>query len=580
MDKSNDNSAEQLWWARAQTIATFVGLGVFVLQIWTLLYDRVIRLKALDPAKKASDELEVSYFRVPKLSWWSAFRGYITDTPVLTTVRGLIEAGDEYLWTSAALGHLQPQHGNLSWVTLYKAVYSQVAKRIDSHVRGTTHATNTNFATVAQPAYAQLSEANTHWTTGPALERARIDLTGTSNERYKLYDDGKLISCMRRLDKVKDDVYIPFPGDKKKRGLVNLEKAWMLRGSPCIEISRVELTALALVLGIPLKINNYTQNVSGIGPFGTGFDMIQDNGVWRLEFIHGSRLPRHASSRSSGYSVLFAKHLPFGSLPFAENKLWVQSIYISPTVLEAIRNGRAIKDGKSFGGRPLQILRSLPAAKQIDSFYHTGNIDLAADDLGSILKSNDKSVELQVDKSSTLAANWCRAVAGIAFGGLVPQASNYVATAVTYTLAGEAFGDIVGDLVDALENFINKLHNCEPEANVFGNHVAERCNALHLVGYVHYATPSRYDTQEAAAIFSRFMNLVEKIACLSKLSVDEIFEATASLTHNIYVQVIMRHRRQTLPTGVDSYLEMDLVAEINKLSSHCKPPQQCVKSTI
>ncbi|KAL9620016.1 MAG: hypothetical protein Q9160_005393 [Pyrenula sp. 1 TL-2023] len=363
----------QLWWARAQTIATFVGLGVFVLQIWTVLYDRVIRAKALDPARRASDPAEMGYFRVLKLPWWSALRGLSTEIPYITTVRGLIEAGDEYLWTSAALDHLHIQHGNLTWVQLYEVVYEQIAKQPDERIR---------------------------------------------------------------------------------------------------------------------------DNVSGVGPFGTGFDLIQDNGVWRLELIHRSRLPRLAASRSSGYSVLFAKHLPFGSLPCSENKLWVRSVYISPVVLQAIKKGRAIQDGKSFAGKPLQVLRILPAVKDIDAFYHAGNIDLDEDCVGAILDSKGKQVEIELGKMGVVKANWYRAVAGIAFGGLVPQAKKDLAAAVAFTLGGEEIfnNKSISDIVDALENFVNKLHGCDAGANIFGDYVTERYDASYLVAYVHYATPLRYNT--------------------------------------------------------------------------------------
>jgi hypothetical protein len=556
--KMDNNSNEQLWWARAQTIATFVGLGVFVLQIFTLLYDRVVRAKAVDPGKRASDEGEMSYFRVPKLSWWSAFRGFTTETPQLTTIRGLIEAGDDYLWTSAALDHLQSQHGNLSWVPLYEAVFSQIARHNDCHLESRS----------VIPVDSKLASAIKHPTTNTALKRAQRDLSGTRNERYELYDKGKLIRCVRPLDKAMDAPKPEHPRREKRKGLIHLASAWMLRGIPCVQTSREELAALALTLGIPLKINDYTQNVSGVGPFGTGFDMIQDNGIWRLELIHGSRLPRHTASRSSGYSVLFAKHLAFGSLPFAENKHWVRSVYISPAVLRAIKNGQAIKDGKSFGGRPLQILRSLPAAKQIDAIYHTGDKVLDEDNLGCILNSNGNVMNIQIDGSTTVAANWCRAVVGIVFGGLVPQASKNLSAAVTFTV-----GRILGDVVDGLENLINKLHNCDTGANIFGDHVTERCDALHLVDYVHYATPSRYDTQEAAAVFARFMNLLERMAILSKYSVEDIFENVCTLIHCVYVEAIMRRRGRAFPANL---LDRNLGIEIDRLASrfeeHTPPP--------
>lgn len=244
---ADDINQEQLWWAKAQTYTTFIGLAAIILQVFTLLYDRLLRARAADPGKHASDENEMSYFRVPKLSWWSAFRGLTTATPLITTLRGLIEAGDDYLWTSAALDHLQPQRGNLSWVVLYESVYFQIAKQ-------------TNSDLVAE---------NKNPLVAATLMRARRGMSGTNSERYKLYDK-KLTSCVRPLDKTKDLPMEIYPIYNKEQGLTRLANTWLLRGSACIQTSREELAALALVLGIPLKINDYTQNISGAGPFGTG----------------------------------------------------------------------------------------------------------------------------------------------------------------------------------------------------------------------------------------------------------------------------------------------------------------------
>lgn len=479
----DENAIQQLWWARAQTITTFVGLLVIVMNVFSLMYDRIVRLKALDSGKRASDAEEMGPFRSPKLSSWSAFRGYITKTPRITTVSGLIEAGDDNLWSSAAVDHLQSQHGNLSWVPLYEAVYTQISKH---------HAAD-----------GRLIDATKDPAISLALQRSRLGLSGTGNERFRLHDNSKLINCLRHLDKTTEPPKEDNPRRGKAKGLTRLSNAWMLAGAPCVESSREELVSLALVLGVSLNINDFTQNISGVGPFGTGFDVIQDNGVWKLELIHGSRLPRHAASRSSGYSVLFAKHLAFGSLPFAENSLWVSSIYINPKVLQAIKAGHAIMDGKSFGGRPLQVLRSLAAAKQINAYYHTGDDELDGDLLGCITNSNNATVTVKLTSTNTTVhANWCRAVVGIAFGGLVPQASRDLSTAVAFTVgidsSQDAIGDVVGDVVDALENLINNLHQCDSGANIFGDYVSERCEALQLIDFVHYATPSRYDTQEVS----------------------------------------------------------------------------------
>lgn len=52
----------------------------------------------------------------------------MTEPLKITTIRGLIEASDEYLWTSAALDQLLQHNGNVSWIPLYKTIFNQIAR--------------------------------------------------------------------------------------------------------------------------------------------------------------------------------------------------------------------------------------------------------------------------------------------------------------------------------------------------------------------------------------------------------------------------------------------------------------------
>jgi hypothetical protein len=58
----DENAVQQLWWARAQTITTFIGLPIIIINIFSLMYDQIIRLKALDSGKRASDAEEMGSF--------------------------------------------------------------------------------------------------------------------------------------------------------------------------------------------------------------------------------------------------------------------------------------------------------------------------------------------------------------------------------------------------------------------------------------------------------------------------------------------------------------------------------------
>lgn len=561
-----------LYWTKVSTIATLTGLVLIILTAATLVSDHIRRVRSTDPGRFATDRKEMGYFWMEKLSIWSAFWGRTTGPLQITTIRGLIEAGDAYLWTSAALDQLLQHHGNFSWIPLYNMIFNHIAR--------------------LSPAV--LKEEMKNPSIGEFLRRAKQDSSspplGNDSPDFK----PPLFSCVRRLDtsisgnndlEETSTLYKPKP-----KGLTNLNSAWMMKRGPCLEASREELAALALILGTQLVVNDYTQNIRGVGPFGIGLDVIQDNEVWKLELTHGSRIARHAPSRGSGYSILFAKHLAFGSLPFADSRYWIRSVYVNAEVLKTIRKGRCVKDGKSFGGHPLQILRSLPGAKQIDAYYHDGDPikhevpENETKFVGSILQSNGKPVEFSTPKLM-VRANWCRAVVGIAFGGLVPQCSGHLAEAVAFTIGGT-----LGECVNELELLINKLHSCDKGTNAFGDYVTERCKALNSVDQVHYATPSRYDTQEAASVFARYMNLLEVMAtrCRPRAGpppqaapgdvIESIFEESYALIHKVYVAAVGKERGNTL---LDlSLLEENLGQSLRSLTlplGEHKPPELSIE---
>jgi hypothetical protein len=392
------------------------------------------------------------------------------------------------LWSSAAFDQLEPHHGAVSWTPIYSAIYSQTAK---------------SWVSTSKLREYLDSDANKY------LERAEKDvklMDDNGELRRKLIREGVLVSCIRPLDEVQAEprngpvettrrttqnstlslnrigiTETTYNVAYREKSLNNSEYIWMRSGKPCIEISREELLALSLTLGITLYINDFTQNVRGLGPFGTGLNIVQDNGEWKLEMVHGARLPRHRASKGSGYTPLFAKHIAFGSLPFADAKNWVRSVFVNDGVLEAIKRGDSIIDGRSFGGRPLQILKRLPGSKSIDAYYHWSSADKlnlqpgfkhrlghfydttktipvmmrpqkgaagtstkspvysSPSTLPNNAEGKDAAIEMaKLEEQDENLANWTRTVTGIAFGGLVPQSSSNLAQAVQFHRRGNS----------------------------------------------------------------------------------------------------------------------------------------------
>ncbi|KAF3019019.1 hypothetical protein E8E14_013258 [Neopestalotiopsis sp. 37M] len=342
-----------------------------------------------------------------------------------------------------------------------------------------------------------------------------------------------------------------------------LQSAWILGNKPCIGVTREELVALALFTGMKIERSAHGLHYSGIGPFGLSIDLIHTDANWRLSLIRGSRIPRHAPSLGSGYTLLMAKHLACGSIPFQCSPSWVHSIYLRDDVLSAVKAGHFIIDVQSYGGPTLEFLRRLPADKAVDAFYGVSAraVDVTGNSLtpGTIMTARGTEV------------GWSHVVAGIAFGGLVPQAHPNVIEAVRFTTAGT----FVETCIQQIESLIDALHRHQKEApdqfDVFGPYVSERCRRQghSFVNYTHPSTENH--PRDAAAIFARYMNLLEHVVALTNYSVDEVYEAAVANLDRVYQSRITASEQAIK----DAHLG-DIVADIKStMESHFISLEQC-----
>jgi hypothetical protein len=67
-------------------------------------------------------------FYMTPLSNWAAFWQQKRGPPVRTTIRGIIDAGNYYTWTSAALDDLLPYHSELSWLPLFTNIFTHISR--------------------------------------------------------------------------------------------------------------------------------------------------------------------------------------------------------------------------------------------------------------------------------------------------------------------------------------------------------------------------------------------------------------------------------------------------------------------
>ncbi|KAF2004724.1 hypothetical protein P154DRAFT_586332 [Amniculicola lignicola CBS 123094] len=369
------------------------------------------------------------------------------------------------------------------------------------------------------------------------------------SERWNLYTNKSLIDSCRPLERIAADrttqtsesVSTDDEDEKsaglQNRGLGNMRPAWTMFHKPCIETTREELIALALVMGASIKIQDYTESLNVVGAFGLPLYAIPNHGSWTLGLTQGSRIPRHAPTMGSGYTTLMAKHLACGSVPFAQNSGWVKTVFLKKLVLEALKTGGNIKDELGYRGPSLELLRMLPAEKEIDAYYGVADEEdkTRGMGVGLILRPSGKP-----EGGWDPFGNWPRAVANIAFGGLVPQVHSNVAEAVQFTTWARRKWDD-DTVVNELERLVDTLHNRMHDGKtglqqhktnadfakkrkcgkcIFGEHVIERCKARKLIDYVNFTVPWKHSNpRAAAAVFSRYSNLLEHVITLCDFSV-------------------------------------------------------------
>lgn len=356
------------------------------------------------------------------------------------------------------------------------------------------------------------------------------------------------------------------PEPPRHTGLNQLQRAWNLECKPCIETSREELAALALVLGMQLKVNESANTVNGIGAFGTSLFAAQSGGCWKLHLIHGTRLPKHLHSQGSGYTTIYAKHLACGSIPFADSTKWIKSVYVRQDVLDAIKRGWHIKDMDIYGGQSLEYLRRLPGKKQIDAFYGVVEHANTPARLGAILRTDGTPVGE--------GFSWARAVAGIAFGGLVPQATPRVAEAVQFTVSHDQQPETAGARINALEDLVEKLHGLQHEKHIFGPYVAMRYEANSGADRVSYTTAARGPPRDSASKFGRYMNLLERMVARCDAGLNEVYEASCRLIEDSYRRAVELEKARA------SGLFFEVVGEVTDIAAAVKAIRKRTRRSV
>jgi len=354
-----------------------------------------------------------------------------------------------------------------------------------------------------------------------------------------------------RLENMAESAYRYFQGAQNNQ--ITTRPLWLVDNKPCIETSREELAGLALIMGVNL-VKSSDDSVSGTGPFGIHLNAAKskDNVMnWQLHLTHQYRQPDHEASKGSGYSTLFAKHMACDSLPFKcvvvdddgliysgeggyihrctehmgtdRTTKWsegcINSIYVDQSLLQIIKDRKVNKPWEQSNLESTstqKYLSRLPTAVQVVHTYRPAEGDQNGDDKS---RSN----------------YWFMAVSGIAFGGLVPQAGENLVAAVLFTVTSRGDFDYRdcpyhNNIIEALQELVDALHDDDPKLNLFGNYVAKRPRKG--MKEVDCSIPST--SRSAGALFGRYMTALERLAAMGGRQIGEIYRKCYDLLKKDY----------------------------------------------
>ncbi|KAM0348434.1 hypothetical protein ACHAP4_010949 [Fusarium culmorum] len=246
----------------------------------------------------------------------------------------------------------------------------------------------------------------------------------------------------------------PIAEEKQSQDFVHSHQAtlqhratsiWNYQGSPAVRVSEEEIAALGFILGIEIKSHDKTWEPQGRGGFGTCLTSNKLDGLTVLRLIQHADRPDIINTRGgSRYSILFAKHLACGCIPFSRAKgpdYIIQTLAITSNVCDIIRRGSDLCDkcddeknsNFRWTDRHIKYLNNMPAHGESKNFYymkHTPSERETDEPRGTIWKDCMEGA----NPYSISTWTWPNVVARLAFGGLVPMTTANVAKIVRFSV--------------------------------------------------------------------------------------------------------------------------------------------------
>ncbi|KAF1844845.1 uncharacterized protein K460DRAFT_354716 [Cucurbitaria berberidis CBS 394.84] len=465
------------------------------------------------------------------------------------TLSGIIKAGDEGLISSALFTTLYGQSGDVPLEVFYEAFASGLrahpvmersaySSEIFKFIAGTKRG-------AGGPGRAKsVSYRSTSGRVDPTSKPQRKSLDFSTAERG-----------LARGISIKKPAPVLIP---MVNGLVHEGKqrhkdgSWMKDGHTAkyfdgrmsVRITSAELSALSVILGNPLIADAQKNPVpSRKGAFGISISTTPtDDGKYQVTLRQHKRSIPQQHARGSGFSLLYAKHLAAGSLPYSQDREGISSIFVTNETFEAIQTGASLHEKSSTTKSPQSIfLTSLPSSRKLR--FHV----------------------LAASTEQNASATLIDAIAALPFScGHTPLASAPLIKTIQFIASG---GLLPARLLQRLEGLVEKVHRQAPHLDIFGP-LYEPHNAGHLyrererLGKLS-SNPDTTDTlADKAARMSRYITLLERLMCLvPDMKPQDVLVAVRKATkkelRRSYAEAVTAHNSPSASITNSPFLEPD-----------------------
>ncbi|PKK44899.1 hypothetical protein CI102_11874 [Trichoderma harzianum] len=485
-------------------VASFFTVAGVIYGVWAAQWVLRLRRSTAHLGSVCQDEEEMGCFvaDIPgeRRRLWPFFIGK-TPKPRLPTVSSIMRAGDYGVFTSAMFEWVPYNRRHVTWRPLYEAFFEECIWAQEWPVKSCTPQWNLEGLDLRSIRYVtQILDAAKEkvWS-----KMYRPKFQCIAHIQFRLFSFLSAVGLSKlyphRITLKEDEVqtidrhllYYPWTLIKNGKGYTNrigsfkpvgpilisshieletleingatrhfpeiraneFEPVRIHAGKPCIEVSEEEISALSIGLGLELEETEHFLP-HGIGAFGTLLSSEADDCWTKLKLTYHRRQLTQLIA-GGGYSMLFAKHMACGCLPFAFRGDEVQTIFITEDVLACLREGSSIHDNPPKPIPNETYIHRLPGHLKINYYYGKGTV--SDSDTGDIQIHSWTLEETSLERK--VAGSWCEAVTRIAFGGLVPMATSPLIRAVAFTVgqAPQATDTDWEKLIELFNMLMNKV---------------------------------------------------------------------------------------------------------------------------